>query len=160
MTNRTTPVGTVDEELVELCRGHTPGPWCVLSQDDDGTFEVRGPQDELIAEVLGLTADGHLMAAAPTLLTLIEQLSNRVERLETDLHRIDMWADAYPVDIFPEPDLDGVKQVLIANDMLREMDRMHSSWARYLLSSVKEITSAALTPPISRVDEYPTEEME
>jgi hypothetical protein len=75
---------------------------------------------------------------------LINEAATRIEKLQAALLEIATWAEAYPVEIFPEPDLEGVKQVLIANDMMREMDRMHSSWARHLVSGIGGIARAAL----------------
>jgi hypothetical protein len=75
---------------------------------------------------------------------LCDEAATRIEKLQAALLEIATWAEAYPVEIFPEPDLEGVKQVLIANDMMREMDRMHSSWARHLVSGIGGIARAAL----------------
>jgi hypothetical protein len=75
---------------------------------------------------------------------LCAEAATRIEKLQAALLEIATWAEAYPVEIFPEPDLEGVKQVLIANDMMREMDRMHSSWARHLVSGIGGIARAAL----------------
>jgi hypothetical protein len=74
----------------------------------------------------------------------LDAKDTRIEKLQAALLEIATWAEAYPVEIFPEPDLEGVKQVLIANDMMREMDRMHSSWARHLVSGIGGIARAAL----------------
>jgi hypothetical protein len=86
-------------------------------------------------------ASGAMLEAA----TRIEKLQAALLEAGEALTEIVQWSEAYPVDIFPEPDLEGVKQVLIANDMLREMDRMHSSWARHLVSGIGDKARAALT---------------
>lgn len=71
-------------------------------------------------------------------------MSDTEERVRDALVRIEQWSTAYPIDIFPEPDLDAVKRVLADAGMLNQMDRMHSSWARYVVTGIGDIAREAL----------------
>ena len=67
------------------------------------------------------------------------------ERLEEALRRIVKWADAYPLEVFPEVDeayAGHAHQVLTANGMT--LDRLSASAMRHCLTGVRRIASAAL----------------
>ncbi len=42
----------------------------------------------------------------------LEILEARIDTLETGLDRIITWSEAYPLDIFPEPDFKAVREAL------------------------------------------------
>lgn len=62
------------------------------------------------------------------------------DRYETALNRIKNWAEAYPVDIFPEPDFKKVRELL--GDSL--LSCVSAANMRHVINGVKEIVSAAL----------------
>jgi hypothetical protein len=65
-----------------------------------------------------------------------------VERYEEALERIDQWADAYPLEVFPEPDMKAVRKALEAAGIT--IDCVSASNMRHVITQVKHITSAAL----------------
>lgn len=71
----------------------------------------------------------------------------RLERLEEALQRIADWADAYPLEVFPEPDLKRARQVLEAHGMT--VDAISASAMRHVITRVAHIARDALggTPP-------------
>ena len=82
-----------------------------------------------------------LMAAATRTAELTEKLGEALDALG----QVRQWAESYPIDIFPEPDLDAVKAALDAAGIANHMDRMHASWARYLTRGIGNIADAALS---------------
>jgi hypothetical protein len=41
-------------------------------------------------------------------------LFDRIDELEQALHKIDRWSKAYPLDVFPEPDIEKARSLLQA----------------------------------------------
>ena len=66
----------------------------------------------------------------------------RIKELEDALTRIDTWAKAYPLDIFPKPDLKQVAKVLKAAGMT--LDAISADAMRHVLDGVKDITEQAI----------------
>jgi len=64
------------------------------------------------------------------------------ERYEEALRRIDVWARAYPLKVFPKPDLKKAHQVLKAAGMT--LDAISADAMRHVLSGVKDIVKQAL----------------
>lgn len=81
--------------------------------------------------------DGPLADAAAFRLLLA-----RDERASTALHTIAAWADAYPVEAFPEVDLDAARAALDAAGL--SMGALHAQWARRLLRGVGETARRGL----------------
>ena len=74
-------------------------------------------------------------------------MCERCEDLEEALRRIVQWADAYPTDIFHEPDADECKraaELLKANGMT--IDAFSASMGRHCLKGVGNIARQALKP--------------
>jgi hypothetical protein len=75
-------------------------------------------------------------------LAALEAANNRVEKLEAALEKLQQWSEAYPLDIFPEPNFaDAVKALSRAGITL---DAVSASNMRHVLMRVKEIADAAL----------------
>jgi len=60
-----------------------------------------------------------------------------INKLESKLDRIRQWCDAYPIDIFPEPDFKKVHQLLKENSM--SLDSITASNIRYALRGIIKI---------------------
>jgi len=79
-----------------------------------------------------------------------EELSVKNDRLREALQKIIDWADAYPVDVFPEPDLEYVaralKQAAESTDTHGpiSLDCVSASNMRHCLKGAKRIARAAL----------------
>lgn len=65
-----------------------------------------------------------------------------VERLETALHRIAQWSEAYPLAVFPEPDLKKARALLEAGGIT--LDSVSAHCMRHVVCSVGQIAKAAL----------------
>jgi hypothetical protein len=63
----------------------------------------------------------------------------RIEELESVLESIKNWCEAYPLDVFPEPDLEMCKQLL--DDSLLTQLSAHNM--RHVLTGIARIASQA-----------------
>ena len=68
------------------------------------------------------------------------------EGLEEALQRIATWADAYPLSVFPEPDLERAAAVLKAAGMT--LDAISASAMRHVITQVGDIARKALATPV------------
>jgi hypothetical protein len=64
------------------------------------------------------------------------------ERLEDALHRIEQWAQAYPLDVFPEPDFKRARELLAAGGI--SLDSISASNMRHVVEGVGKIARGAL----------------
>lgn len=69
-------------------------------------------------------------------------LRAEVERLRGALERIDQWADAYPLEVFAEPDFAKADEVLKTAGL--SLSAISASNMRHVIGGVKAITRAAL----------------
>jgi hypothetical protein len=69
-------------------------------------------------------------------------LQNRIEQLEDALHQIDQWSQAYPIDVFPEPDFKRAGKLLRAGGVT--LDSVSASCMRHVIIGVGEIARRAL----------------
>lgn len=69
-------------------------------------------------------------------------MTEREERLEEALQRIVQWAEAYPLDIFPEPDLEKAAAWLKAGGMT--LDAISAHCMRHVIEGVGKIAREAL----------------
>ena len=66
----------------------------------------------------------------------------KIERYEEALHRIVQWSRAYPLEVFPEPDLKRVHEVLTAHGMT--LDAISAHAMRHAVEGVGKIAREAL----------------
>lgn len=62
------------------------------------------------------------------------------EAAEGKLEKIKTWAEAYPLDVFPEPDFKKAAEVLKQNGMT--LDAISASNMRHVLDGIKAIIEA------------------
>ena len=72
----------------------------------------------------------------------VAQLEQRVEGLEDVLRKIVQWSEAYPLDIFPEPDFEKARKLLKDGGMT--IDGISASNMRHVITEVAKIAKAAL----------------
>lgn len=60
-----------------------------------------------------------------------------LENLQDKMHRINSWIEAYPIEMFPEPDLKRAAVVLKAAGMT--LDSISASSMRHVLDGIKNI---------------------
>lgn len=64
------------------------------------------------------------------------------DRMETALYQIRSWANAYPVDVFPEPDFKKANEVLKANGI--NLAAISAANMRHVIEGVKSIVESGL----------------
>ena len=62
---------------------------------------------------------------------------DELEKLQEKLHKIKIWIDAYPLDVFPEPDFIKAAKVLKQNGIT--LDSISVSNMRHVLNGIKDI---------------------
>ena len=85
-----------------------------------------------------LQGDYEVMAA------LTKAKDAEIERLEEALQRIEQWSRAYPLKIFPEPDLKKARALLEAGGMT--LDAISAHAMRHVVEGVGQIARRALEP--------------
>ena len=73
---------------------------------------------------------------------LVAELEERVDTLETCLDRIISWSEAYPLDVFPEPDFKKVRAALEAAGL--KIDHVSASNMRHVVVGVRKIAGLDL----------------
>ena len=68
----------------------------------------------------------------------------KLERYEEALWRIAKWSEAYPLEIFPEPDLHKAHALLQAGGMT--LDAISANAMRHVVTGVGKIAKEALEP--------------
>ena len=72
----------------------------------------------------------------------MERVDERIDVLENVLRRIAEWADAYPLEAFPQPELARAREVLEAAGM--SLDAISTGAMRHVLEGVGRIAREAL----------------
>jgi len=72
-----------------------------------------------------------------------EDNASLVKTQQEALHRLQSWIDAYPLDVFPEPNFKAVADVLRDNGI--SLDAVSASNFRHVLKGVSEIISPVIT---------------
>ena len=71
-----------------------------------------------------------------------KQQADRIKELEKSFEQIQIWANAYPLEIFPKPDLIKAREVLKAAGMT--LDSISADNMRHVLNGVKDIVEQVL----------------
>ena len=71
-----------------------------------------------------------------------ETLDAENDRLRNLFRRLGIWQRAYPLDVFPKPDLKKAHEVLKANDMT--LDAIRADTMRDMLGGIEGIVERAL----------------
>ena len=75
-------------------------------------------------------------------MTTVEELRDKIERLEMALEQIEAWSRAYPLPVFPKPDYERAKEVLEAAGMT--LDAISADCMRHVVEEVGRMARAAL----------------
>jgi len=95
---------------------------------------VTNPVERLVMWALDLgLSTGH----ADTEQDLLAEVGGQIEEMTDKLCKIRQWCEAYPLDVFPEPDFKKAAQVLKDNDMT--LDAISASNMRHVLAGIKNI---------------------
>lgn len=73
----------------------------------------------------------------------LQKAEARIDFLEGELQKIVNWANAYPLDIFPEPDFKKVRAALEAAGI--SLDQVSASNMRHVVTGVGNIARNALS---------------
>ena len=74
----------------------------------------------------------------------ITKLHDHIDKLEEALRRIEAWSRAYPLAVFPEPDLAKARELLERGGIT--LDAVSASASRHVIETVGKIAREALTP--------------
>lgn len=83
-----------------------------------------------------------LIESCRLLATRLVQAGNRIDELEQALHKIDQWSKAYPLTVFPKPDLKKARELLEAGGIT--LDSVSAHCMRHVVEGVGKIASEAL----------------
>ena len=72
----------------------------------------------------------------------VAKLEDRIDDLEQALHKIRSWSDAYPIEVFPEPDLEKARALLEAGGIT--LDSVSAHCMRHVVEGVGKIAREAL----------------
>lgn len=62
---------------------------------------------------------------------------DELEELKEKMHKIKIWIDAYPLNVFPEPDFEKAHEVLQQHGI--SLDAISASNMRYVPNGIKDI---------------------
>ena len=79
---------------------------------------------------------------------LMCEAADENDRLREALEQLVTWSEAYPLDIFPEPDLKRAHEVLTAHGMT--LDALSAKAARHVIEGVGKIARAALAKEVGK----------
>jgi hypothetical protein len=71
------------------------------------------------------------------------ELRDRLDRCEDALQKIEQWSEAYPLDIFPEPDWKRAAELLKAGGIT--LDAISAHCMRHVVEGVGKIAREALS---------------
>jgi hypothetical protein len=135
----------VDGEDAKSCDVFTTTPTESITVERREELEER--VKELRAKIKGYTDGTHALVGikeyAEAQALAIEQ-AERIKELEEmeDCHqKILNWIDAYPLEIFPEPDFEAVRFALASKGIT--VDSVSASNMRHVLKGIKEIIDSA-----------------
>jgi hypothetical protein len=74
----------------------------------------------------------------------LDEALEKIERLTEALEEIELWSRAYPLSIFPEPDLVKARQLLEAGGIT--LDAVSAHAMRHVVTEVGEMARRALSP--------------
>lgn len=102
----------------------------LLEQSGFGLVELKAHQKQHAPEV------------EMTRLKELEEIEKRAEKMEAALEAISAWGDAYPLNVFPEPDFKRVRDLLEAGGI--SLDAVSASNMRHVVEGVAKIASEGL----------------
>jgi hypothetical protein len=76
---------------------------------------------------------------------------DKADRLEDALQLISNWQQAYPLEVFPEPDLKEARKLLAVGGITLDSVSVHAM--RHVINGVKDIVDKALNPKITIISE-------
>lgn len=71
----------------------------------------------------------------------LDRLDRANERMSDSIHKIKNWTEAYPLQVFPEPDMKRAAEVLKGAGIT--LDAISASNMRHVLNGIKGIVDAA-----------------
>ncbi len=93
---------------------------------EDGSFVLASTKD---AQIENLRVE-------------IQRLEKENDRMHDALQKIKSWANAYPIECFPEPDFKKANELLKAGGV--SMDAISASCMRHVVKGVGELAKAGL----------------
>jgi hypothetical protein len=69
-------------------------------------------------------------------------MTDKTEKLESALRTIVQWGEAYPLDVFPEPDWQKARELLAAGGI--SLDAVSASNMRHVVTGIATLAKKAL----------------
>jgi len=129
-----------DERLEKLSR--IEGSWTAEKGEQAWPVMVCDADGDEVATVMCNLAIPEYAEDRAELMALAPELVEEVIRLRAALADIVRWADAYPLTIFPEPDMALAHKLLKAGGV--SLDAVSASCMRYVAEQVKATVTKAL----------------
>jgi len=105
--------------------------------------ELEDVKLKLRTRIEELEADNHRLAQENINLNNNEDfLDGRIAKLEDALQEIKQWGEAYPLEVFPEPDFVKARELLTAGG--QTLDAISAHNMRHVVTRVSEIARKAL----------------
>ena len=121
---------------------YSPGIVCASERFDAAPALARLALDQA-AEIASLqSALSHYVSEVARKVDKLAAKDARIAELKGSFEELIQWCDAYPPNVFPEPDLKLVAQVLEGAGL--SLDAVSASNFRHVLNRVGKITRAAL----------------
>lgn len=135
-----------DALLLEINEGRTYenyGPKADLCRSlERETIALSAQVRELNEQGLKRTKELCTVTAAYEIMTdQVRELREKNEILDETLHQIRAWANAYPLSVFPEPNLVKVRALLEAGGIT--LDAVSASMMRHVLKGVEAMLKTA-----------------
>ena len=102
-------------------------------------------QDEIIelAKQSGIHTDWEISAYKNELQHFAKLVAEKEREYYDDLfHKIKDWCEAYPINVFPEPDFKKAHEVLKANGMT--LDAISASNMKHVITQVQKMIDSAI----------------
>jgi len=105
-----------------------------MNETTGNSKRAQRPLERLVMWALDLgLATGHV----DTEQELLDEVGGQIEEMTDKLHKIRQWTEAYPLDVFPEPDFKKATKALKENGMT--IDAISASNMRHVLTGIKNI---------------------
>ena len=129
-----------DEQLEKLSR--IEGSWTAEKGEQKWQVMVWDADGDEVATVICNLAIPEYAADRAELMALAPELVEEVIRLRAGLADVLFWAEAYPLSVFPEPDMKLAHKLLKAGGLT--LDAVGASCMRYVAEQVKATVTKAL----------------
>lgn len=103
----------------------------------DGNIYIQICRNEMCIQICLMSVKDWIALGMPMNPKPIAEIEEKIEILKDKLKKIKDWCEAYPIEQFPEPDLEAVKKVLEEAGL--SFGAVTASNVRHVLEGIKRI---------------------